>query len=755
MRVLDAASLSPARILCDSPDPRSRVPSRLPMVLLIVAASIPLLAPALSAQEERESYQIQAVRAPTPPVIDGIVDDPVWEQAPVIDQFIQQEPLQGAPATERTEVRLLYDDENLYVAVRAFDSNPDGIIATEMRRDGARILDEDNFQIILDTFMDSRSGYMFVVSPLGAKLDQQVFEEGEGGRRGGSSNINRDWDGVWHVEARRTAEGWEAELLIPMVTLRFPDTPVQSWGINFQRNIRQKNEEVFWSPIPRGYGLPRVSLAGRLDGLEGLDRGRDLRLKPFVTGGGRRSLNGGTADNSFTGDVGLDLKYGISAGLNLDVTLNTDFAQAEADDEQVNLTRFPLFFPEKREFFLENAGQFNVGTTTALGRIADLFFSRRIGLSETGEHIPILGGARLTGRTGRNSIGAMTIQTDEAFGRPAENFLITRYSRDILDRSRIGGIVINKQAMSGGGYNRTFAGDFMLAPHPNLLVDGFLARTMTTDVSGDEMGGHLRAAWTSQAWNIYAEHTDLQDNFNPEVGFVPRTGIRRSKFHIEPNPRPGRFGIRVMEPMWNVTYITDQTGRLVSRQHHYMVGTRFDNGAYLNIWYNDYFERLDNPFRVMGNVTVDPGNYRFGDWRFSFSSNPSRRMYYTVAYSPQTFYDGDRTDVSLRLGFRWTHQFSSQAGYTRNEVDLPAGSFDVDVGSLRLDYSLSPTMSLQSLTQYNSSTELWSTSARLRYTFRPGSDIYVVYDELRRDQIGFEEVRDRQLILKLTYLMSY
>ena len=368
----------------------------LPLVIALVAA------PPAQAQEGWEEYQVKAVRVER----SAHRSTECWTRhsgSPPRSSTTsrRQEPDEGAPASERTEVRVLYDGSSLYLGVRAFDSDPAGVVATEMRRDGNRILDEDNFQVILDTFMDSRSAYMFVVTPLGARLDQQVFDEGGRDRRASANSINRDWDGVWSVATSRASDHWVAEIEIPMVTLRFPDADPQSWGINFMRNIRRKNEQVFWAPIPRAFSLTRVSLAGSLRDLESLDRGLDLRVKPYVTGGGRRTSGAGNADNSTQGDVGLDVKYGLTAGLNLDVTINTDFAQAEVDNEQVNLTRFPLFFPEKREFFLENSGKFGVGTPNSLGRIADLFFSRRIGLTSSGANVPILGGGRLTGKVGR------------------------------------------------------------------------------------------------------------------------------------------------------------------------------------------------------------------------------------------------------------------------------------------------------------------------------------------------------------------
>jgi hypothetical protein len=715
--------------------------------------------PAVSAQESWEEYQADAVRVATPPRIDGVLDEAIWQTAAVIDEFIQQEPNEGAPATERTEVRILYDGSSLYLGVRAFHSDTEDVIATEMRRDGDRILQEDNFQVILDTFMDSRSGYMFIVTPLGAQLDQQIFDEGGRDRRASANSINRDWDGVWSVATSRAQDHWVAEIEIPMVTLRFPEADRQSWGINFMRDIRGKNEQVFWAPIPRAFSLTRVSLAGSLRGLESLDRGLDLRVTPYATAGGRRTREQGIADNSTQGDVGLDVKYGLSASLNLDITVNTDFAQAEVDNEQVNLTRFPLFFPEKRDFFLENSGQFTVGTPNSLGRIADLFFSRRIGLTSSGGNVPILGGARLTGKLGGNNIAVMDLQTDGGFGQPAENFLVARYSRDVLGGSHIGGIVVNKQANSGGYFNRTYAADMNLALTSALTVDGFLAGTSTPGVSGGELGGHLRAGWLDQSWRVYSEYTDLGNNFNPEVGFVPRVGMRRSKLHLEYNPRPGKWGIRMMDPMWNVTYITDQSGRLVSRQFHHMLSTTFENGANLNVMHNRYFERIDNPFGV-GGVTIDPGDYRFYDWRFSFRSDPSRRFTYNLSYAPQTFYDGNRTDMSVRAGFRVTDRLATSARVSRNDVEIPNGAFQADIASIQVDYAFSTTISLRSLTQYNSLSEQLSTSARLRYIFRPGSDIYVVYDEVRRDapltlDPFLDEYRDRQLLVKMTYLFSF
>jgi hypothetical protein len=501
-------------------------------------------------------------------------------------------------------------------------------------------------------------------------------------------------------------------------------------------------------------------MAGSLEGLQTLNRGRDLRIKPFVTSGASRISNDGVVDDDLRGDIGLDVKYGVTAGLNLDLTINTDFAQAEVDDEQVNLTRFPLFYPEKRDFFLENSGQFNVGSVTSTNRMVDLFFTRRIGLFGRDQNVPIIAGARLTGKVGRNDISIMDVQTEEAFGVSGENFLVSRYSRSFLSRSRVGALFINREETSGSHYNRTYAADFSLSPLAALTATGFVAKTQTEGLSSDDLGGYMNVTWLDRNWRLFGEYADFQDNFNPEVGYLPRTGIRTYRVHVEGTPRPGILGIRDMSPMFQTTYTTDQASRLVSMRLHYMVGTRFNSGANLTAWYNDYLEVLDTPFSFNG-VAVPPGRHRFGEWRVMFSSNPSRRLYYTVAYSPQEFYDGDRTEASGSLGFRFDDRLSTEASYQRNEVDLAAGSFDVDLASLRVDFALSPTMTLRAISQYTATdvlngsfTERIGTSARFRWTYRPGSDIYLVYDDVRRDPQGIPLYQERRVILKATHLLS-
>jgi hypothetical protein len=737
------------------------VKSVLPGTIVVLVSSLvwPASAPA---QTNREQFIVTAVPAPQPPRVDGILDEAAWQNAPVIDQFTQQEPRSGSAATERTEVRVMYDSRHLYIGVHAYDSQAENLTATEMRRDSDRLLNEDGFQVILDTFNDSRNGYMFVTSPLGAKLEEQISEEGEGNSRGNgnNSNINRDWDGVWDVASRITDDGWIAEIAIPMTTLRFSAAEEQTWGINFSRTIRRKNEVVYWAPIPKAYSLTRVSLAGRLTGMRALSHGMDLKLKPFVVAGVRDNQLTSVGSTSGLHDVGLDARYGVSSGLNLDLTVNTDFAQVEADVQQVNLTRFSLFFPEKRDFFLENAGLFNMGTGNTFSSApveTDLFFSRRIGLSDAGTPIPIVGGVRLAGKSGAHNIGVIDLQTDNAFGRPGDNFLVSRYSHDVLKRSRVGALFINKDTTGGDShYNRTMGVDANLAVGRSLQVSSFLAKTQTPGLAGKDLAYYGRVAYRDPFWNLWLNYLDVQDNFNAEVGFVQRRGVRTTKAYFSPTPRPGKAGIRLMEPMYVFTYITDQQNRMVNRVHHMMLGTTLDDGSFINVIYQKNLDVLDVPFKIQPTVTIPVGTYRFDELNLTYNTSPARRIYERFTYSPTQFYGGTRQNVSAAVGVRASSRFSSELQLNRNNVKLPYGDFLANLAILRVDYTFTTRATVRSLTQYNSSTHEFTNSIRFNFIYRPGSDLYLVYNDLHQTGLPTDVFApsDKQVVLKLNYLLQ-
>jgi len=713
-----------------------------------------------AAQSSRERRTISARRVTDAPRIDGVLDEAAWADAPVADGFVQQEPREGQPATDRTEVRVMYDTGHLYIGLRAFSSV--GVTATEMRRDADRLFDEDNFQVILDTFHDSRNGYMFVTTPLGAKLEQQIFDEGEGGNRQGTSNINRNWDGVWDAAAKIVSDGWTAEIEIPFSTVRFIPSSAQVWGVNFQRHTRRKNESAVWSPIPKAYTLTRVSMAGELHGLSDISRGLDLRLKPFLVGGVRNiQSSASNKSTDFIRDVGLDARYGLTAGLSMDVTVNTDFAQVEVDEQQVNLSRFGLFYPEKRDFFLENTNFFTMGTGTAFSVTqvqTDLFFSRRIGLSDSGTPIPILGGVRVAGKSGRNNIGVLDIQTDDAFGVDGANFFVGRYSRDVLKRSRVGAIFVNKDVVGGttNHFNRTFGVDANIAPSSNLQLQGYAAKTETPGKEGDDMAYFGRIAYRDTKWNLYLNYLDVQDNFNAEAGFVQRTGIRTTKAHFGPTPRPKTGKVKLFEPMYVLTYTTDQDNRLVYRNHHVMLGTTLRDDTFINVFYQKVYDVLDVPFRIRPNVTIPAGQYSMHEWYFTLNTSPGRRIYQRLSVTPTQFYDGNRLNLSAAAGARVSSQFSTELQFNRNDVDMPWGKFVVNLSTLRLDYTFSPRMTIRSLTQYNTSTHEITNNVRFNFIYRPGSDIYIVYNDLSQTGLPADVFgkKDRQLLIKATYLLQ-
>ncbi len=714
---------------------------------------------ASSAAPAGERPSVRAVLATEAPKIDGVLDEAVWGTANPVEQFVQQEPNEGQPATDRTEVRVLYDKGHLFIGVRAYASLP--VTATEMRRDADRLFDEDNFQVILDTFHDSRNAFMFLTTPLGAKLEQQIFDEGEGGGRGTTANVNRNWDGVWDAAAKITPDGWTAEISIPVNTLRFAKRDEQVWGINFQRHIRRKNEMAFWAPIPKAYSLTRVSMAGELTGLRGLSLGWDLKLKPFLVGGVRDVQTSRTAGNtSAIRDIGLDARYGVTPGLNLDITVNTDFAQVEVDEQQVNLTRFGLFFPEKRDFFLENSNLFTVGTGSSFTSTpvqTDLFFSRRIGLSDTGTPIPIVGGVRLAGKAGSNNIGLLNIQTESAFGKAGDNFFVGRYSRDVFKRSRIGALFINKESVDGSShFNRTMSVDGNFALGRSLQATGFLAKTATPGKVGDDMAFYGRVAYRDPKWNLWLNYLDVQDNFNAEAGFVQRTGVRTTKAYFGPTPRPRRGPIKLMEPMYVLTYTTDQSNRLVGRLHHLMHGTTLRDDSFINVIYQKSLDVLDVPFRIRPGVTIPVGAYSSDEWVFSYNTSPGRKLYTRLSFSPMEFYGGTRRQMSASGGVRASSRMAAELQFNRNDVKMPWGDFLVNLTTVRVDYTFSPRMTIRSLTQYNSSTHELSNNVRFNLIHRPGSDLYIVYNDLSQTGLPADIFgqKDRQLVVKLNYLLQ-
>ena len=712
------------------------------------------------------------------PVLDGVIDDAVWSDVVPYDTFTQQEPVEGAPATERTEVRLLLSRDTLYIGVICFDSEPGQIVFTQSRRD-ADLNDTDSIQVVLDTFNDNQNGFVFGTNPAGLEYDGQVAGEGltggfqrqaggQGSQRGQISGFNPNWDGDWAVRSRVTARGWETELAIPLKTLRYIPGPDKTWGFNVMRNLRRRNEQSFLAPIPRGSNLHRVSLAADLNGLT-LPSRRDLKFVPYVAGHALKDFTLSDDQVDRGANVGLDAKWGITPTLTADFTVNTDFAQVEADDQQINLTRFPVFFPEKRPFFLENAGIFQFGNPQQV----DIFFSRRIGLSDTGLPIDIFGGARLTGKAGAYSVGVLEIQTEETFDpltgaqvAPANNFAVGRVQREV-GRSNFGAIFVNRHATSDaiatGAWNRTYGVDTALQVSDNGKVFAFLARSDSPGEIGSDWAGRAFYTYTNPTWQGHLGLARVGDRFNPEVGFLARRGYRPEARIAWNSPKPERLlAIRRFFPhvTYNGTFLLDGV-RDTTSLHIHPLDALLENGGRFGYSVDFNEDHPQTPFVIFHRpgespVVIPPGLYSWWHGSASFDSNPSAPLFFDVRFTHGGFYDGSSRAWETNWGARAGDKLRATVGYNRSDVDLPGGSFATVLLPVRVSWSFSPLTTIQALVQYNSQAALVSSNIRFAMLDRSGTGFFIVYNE-RRDTLMFvpETVLGRSLTVKYTRLFDF
>jgi hypothetical protein len=685
--------------------------------------------------------------------IDGELNEPEWDLGEPVTDFIQSEPLQGRPATEQTEVRILYDSRNLYLGAHCFDSQgPAGLVARELTRDFSP-RDNDVFQVVIDTFDDNRSAFAFGTNPRGAKRDMQTGGDGQ--------SFNSEWDAIWHVRTKITDEGWQAEFAIPFRSLRFRPVKDQLWGINFERRIRRKSESTHWAPIPQPYFVYRVSLAGSLNGVSDVRQGRNLYVKPYLSAPLFRAEND---DVDFKPDAGLDVKYGINSGLTLDLTLNTDFSQVEADDAQINFTRFSLYFPEKREFFLENREIFEFGNTgirtsrrrrrgglSRPGNDLIPFFSRRIGIEED-QLIPILGGGRVTGRAGHFRLGLISMQTAEFEEIPSTNFTVARVRRDLFENSDVGAIFVNKKEV-GDHFNRTYGVDANFRFFDYLELSSYLLGTDTSGLEGKSGAGFARVAWRDRLFDVEASHISIQDNFNAEVGFVPRVGIRKSRGQFGLTPRPeGRIPwVREFNPSIDVNYITNQEGELDTREVTGRFMVEFNDSSRLSIGKRSTFERLFEEDEVLDEI-LPAGDYNYGEFSASYSSDRSRLFSGSAQWRNGGYYHGERKAYGFGLGIFPSSQFGVDLFWDHVDVSFPGQDLETDLLSTRVDYSFNTRMFLSGLIQYSSQDGFVASNIRFRWIHSPLSDFYLVYNERRLPE---GEVIERALIAKLTYLFSF
>jgi len=699
---------------------------------------------------------IRAVRLDEPLGVDGVLDEPVYERVAPASGFMQVEPQPGAPARDQTEFWIMFDDENVYVAARAWDS--DGVIvAPEMRRDNLWN-GNDIVGFGFDTFRDRRNALVFITNALGGRHDGQSTNE---------SQWNGDLNPIWEPAVGRFDGGWTLEAAIPFKSLRYGPGLEQTWGLQVVRTSRSINEISFPVALPPAQGqgvFQQMSLAPTLVGIEAPPSSRIAEVKPYLISNASSDVPSATDDLS--GDVGLDAKIGLTEGLTADLTYNTDFAQVEADEQQVNLTRFSLFFPEKREFFLENSGTFSFGGVAVSGNNAGggaapiLFYSRRIGL-EDGREVPLRAGGRATGRVGPFSLGVLSIRADEVdeTDTQAKTFSVVRLKRDILRRSAIGVLATARSVdASGVGANYAYGLDGTFAFYDNVTINSYWARTASEGLSDDDTSYRAQFNYNADRYGVELERLGVGANFNPEIGFVRRRDMQRSFAQFRFSPRPaGIASVRQFNFTGSVNYIENGAGALETREQTGTFQTELANDDSTSITYTRSYEFLPEPFRIAPGITLPVGGYGFDDVALSYNMAQQRRVRATFSVSRGTFYSGHKTTVSASGGaVRVPNQFSLQPSHSWNQVDLVEGAFTTHLLSSRVTYTMSPRAFVSALVQYSSRNNSMSTNARLRWEYQPGSELFVVYNE-ERDTLGerFPDLVNRAFIVKVNRLFRF
>ena len=680
----------------------------------------------------------------------------------MITGFVQHEPFEGRPATERTEIRILFDADAIYVGAWMFDRDPAGIRTGENRRD-ANVRDADALMIVLDTFLDRQNAYVFGTTPVGIEYDGQVIKDGGGGistsRRsqsgaGASGGFNLNWDGSWEVATSTDDGGWYAEFRIPFSTLRYSGGGEHVWGLNGARTVRRTNEEVFWAPIPRQFTLYRVSQAGTLRGIQAPTR-RTMRITPYALSSANRDFSAGTTTD-WSAEVGGDAKIGLTPGLNLDLTVNTDFAQVEADEQQVNITRFNLFFPEKRPFFLENAGTFSVGTPRAGSELGlDLFFSRRIGIGGGGEPVPILGGTRLTGKVRGITLGLIDIQTDavDASGIPANNYAVGRVLRELPNRSQIGALVVNRlNTDATSDHNLTYSVDGRWGIGENINLDMFVARTESPGLTGREHALGFTGSYRARDWDLGVQYREVGEDFNPEVGFLPRDDYRLIIGRVQRNIRiPSARWLRELRPHVLVREFYGFDGFNQTGYIHIDNAVAFENGAVLSTAVNVRREGLQAPFDIATGVTIPAATYDFVETLWRFNTNASSDWSINGVLTAGGFFSGHRKSIQATITNRISTTWLAALRANYDDVDLTEGSFENSLVSLRVAYSFTPRMFLQSLVQYNNQSREFAGNVRFGWLNTAGTGLFVVFNEVQENlrTTGWA-AQNRTLVVKFT-----
>jgi hypothetical protein len=709
-------------------------------------------APAVNFEAVRQTKVVTAIRITERISLDGRLEEPAWSLAIPAKDFWQRVPVNGVPATEQSEVRFLYDDDNLYVGYSALDSDPSRMGTSELKEDFNFVTNEA-IAVTIDSLHDGRSGFAFITNPSGAKRDTQISND---------STNNADWDGVWDVKVSVNESGWVAEYVIPFKTLRFSNSPTQEWGVNMTRRLVRLNEESNWSPHPIRYAV-RVSLAGTLQGIENIRQGLNFKVKPFVTGGvtqvrtpaGMQTLQSLTRLKDY--DTGVDTKYSLTSQLTLDTTWRTDFAQVEVDQQQVNLTRFNLFFPEKRDFFLENSGTFGFGPG---GNLVP-FFSRRIGLSAQGTPIPIQGGARVSGKVSAYDVGFLAMKTD-SLGEagtvgyaPSNNYLVGRVKRNLLSNSWVGALVTSRDSSTAGDYNRVYGADAHFQFFQRLEFDSYLLQSGTPGRSGASQARRFQSAWRDDEFGFGGEYNLVQSDFNPEVGFVRRGDSEH--YSGDASWRPQFRNSRTLQNLsftMNLDYYGGAgSGKVETRTQDASFGISFKNGRSLTFTAARTFDRLLTPFRIRPTISIPAGDYEYTGYSARFGTNQSLRLSGNGSFEWGGFWNGRHESFSGGVTLKPNKHLTADVTYNRNHVRLPIDSFTTNLLGARILYGFTPRAFLNAFIQYNADTNQVSSNIRFNLTHRPLSDIYLVYNDRRDTSNG--DLLERAFIVKVTNLFSF
>ena len=693
------------------------------------------------------TFDVRAVRVSEPIIMDGALNEEGWALAEPVTDFFQKDPREGAPASEATEVRILFDTQRIYIGVICHDSDPSGIRATELRRDDS-FNNDDIFELVLDTFHDHRNGYLFRINPLGTLHDATITNEGQA--------TNRNWDEKWEAVTQITNEGWVAEIAIPFKSLRFESSEELTWGINFHREIRRKNEDVYWTAYSRDLRFAELSQAGHLEGLSEI-QGFTLRVKPFFSSGGSQVVRNGRTETDHLTDIGIeDAKYLITPQLVLDLTVNPDFGQADVDEAQVNLTRFSRFFSEKREFFQEAEGVFQFGSGGFGRPDLVLFHSRRIGLSEGREEIPIWGGAKITGKQGPVEVGLLNMQTRRSEGEEVtrgQNFAVVRLKADVLERSYIGAIFTRNTAGLEGSQNKAGGVDASFTFFQNLNLRGFLAKTDPAPTEKAKWAGQGALEWESDRFEFGLEYVSVpgEDNFNPGIGFVGRDDQKQSVAEFSYQPRPDISLVRQFEVGASFNYLTNQEGVLESRGAEFDWSTDFESGDAFSVGVERVLERLFGPFRIRGGGgTVPAGDYAFNEYSMMYRAFRGRKISGNLRFETGGFFNGHRTSFDISPQFKPSQNLSLEPGYEWNKISLPGSTFTTQEFNGNANYSFNQKWLTRATLLLDSQGEEYTLNFRLNYIFRPGDDVFIVYTETRRygERPGLD---NRALIIKSTF----